>query len=87
MALAWAREWTFTRGNVADPQILAEFNSLYNQRERSDILAVVTCMDFANRIMNTLTGQYLDLDASTCELPPLEDPEQESVGARTTLEK
>ena len=61
VALAWAREWALTRGKVENAELLEEYESLYNKRERRDILAVVTAMDFANRFMNTLTGNVLEL--------------------------
>ena len=61
VALAWARDWALFRGELPDPDLVREFESLYTEKERHDILAVVTTMDFANRFMNTLTGKVLDL--------------------------
>jgi len=59
VALEWARNWALTRGKFSDRKIVAEFESLYSEQERADILAVVTVMDFANRFANTITGQVL----------------------------
>ncbi len=67
VALAWARDWALFRGEMPDAELLAEFESLYTEQERRDILAVVTAMDFANRFMNTSTGDIL--------VPPTEDSE------------
>ena len=60
VALEWARSWALTRGEVADSTVTAEFESLYTEQERRDILAVVTVMDFANRFMNSTSGEILD---------------------------
>lgn len=37
----------------------AEFEKNWTEQERADILATVTAMDFANRFMNTATGDFL----------------------------
>lgn len=68
MALAWAKDWSIFRGEQKDNDLIAEFNSLYSEQERRDIFATVTAMDFSNRCMNTLTGQYLKTDAASCDL-------------------
>jgi hypothetical protein len=67
VALAWARDWTLFRGEMPDQELVAEFESLYDEQERRDILATVVAMDFANRFMNTTTGDVL--------VPPTEDKE------------
>jgi hypothetical protein len=59
VALAWARDWASSRGKVTDPEILQEFESLYTEQERRDILAVVTLMNFANTWNNTFTRRVL----------------------------
>ena len=59
IALAWARDWTLFRGEMPDQELVAEFESSYTEQERRDILATVTAMDFANRFMNTSTGDFL----------------------------
>jgi hypothetical protein len=59
VALAWARDFAIFRGVVKDPAIVSEFEAIYDERQRRDVLAVVTAMDFANRFMNTATGDYL----------------------------
>lgn len=68
VALAWARDWTLFRGEMPDEELVAEFESLYNEQERRDILATVTAMDFANRFMNTMTGDVLDVEAAYAEV-------------------
>ena len=60
MALSWARDWTIFRGSSPDADLTAEFEALYAEQERRDIVAVLTVMDFANRFNNTVTGKYLD---------------------------
>jgi hypothetical protein len=62
VALAWARDWALFRGEMPDEELVSEFESLYNEQERRDILATVTVMDFANRFMNSTTGDVLDLE-------------------------
>jgi len=64
IALAWARDWTLFRGQMPDEELVEGFESLYTERERRDILATVTAMDFANRFMNTITGDVLDINAA-----------------------
>jgi alkylhydroperoxidase family enzyme len=59
VALEWARKWAISRGEIADNRIETEFESLYTEQERRDILAVVTVMDFANRFMNSTSGEVL----------------------------
>jgi hypothetical protein len=68
VALAWARNWTTCRGAPSDRALVTEFESLYSEQERRDILAVVTAMDLSNLLMNTLTGQYRDAEAANCKL-------------------
>ena len=63
IALAWARDWTLFKGQMPDEELVKAFESLYTEREQRDILATVTAMDFANRFMNTLTGDVLDINA------------------------
>jgi len=58
-ALSWARDWATFRGELPDQEVVEEFEQSYNEQERRDILAVVTVMDFANRFMNTTTGDFL----------------------------
>lgn len=60
MALAWARDWAIFGGSSPDPELTAEFESLYTEQQRRDITAVLTVMSFANHFMNTTTGKYLD---------------------------
>jgi alkylhydroperoxidase family enzyme len=69
VALAWARNWTVCRGAPSDRALVTEFESLYSEQERRDILAVVTAMDFSNLFMNTLTRRYRDAEAASCKLP------------------
>jgi hypothetical protein len=59
VALEWARTWALSRGEVAEGSATDEFESLYSEQERRDILAVVTTMDFANRFMNSTSGEVL----------------------------
>jgi alkylhydroperoxidase family enzyme len=74
VALAWARDWTICRGAPSDRALVAEFESLYNEQERRDILAVVTAMDFSNLFMNSLTRRYRDAGAASCRLANQERP-------------
>ena len=74
VALAWARNWTLCRGAPSDPALVTEFESLYSEQERRDILAVVTAMDFSNLFMNTLTRRYRDAEADSCKLPNPKSP-------------
>jgi hypothetical protein len=74
VALAWARDRTICRGAPSDQAIVAEFESLYIEQERRDILAVVTVMDFSNLLMNTLTGRYRDAEAASCSLTKQKSP-------------
>jgi len=60
VALEWARVWAISRGEVADSRVTAELESLYTEQERRDMLAVITAMDFANRFMNSTSGEVLD---------------------------
>jgi alkylhydroperoxidase family enzyme len=62
VALAWARDWALFRGDMPDEDLVSEFESLYTEQERRDILATVTVMDFANRFMNTTSGDVLELE-------------------------
>jgi len=73
-ALAWARNWTICRGAPSDRAQVAEFEALYSEQERRDILAVVTAIDFSNLLMNTLTGQYRDAEGASCSLRSPEGP-------------
>jgi alkylhydroperoxidase family enzyme len=57
VALAWARDWALFHGEFPDQELVREFESLYSEQQRRDILAVATVMDFANRFMNTTTGK------------------------------
>lgn len=50
------------RGEFPDQDLVREFESLYSEQQRRDLLAVVTVMDFANRWNNTMTGQVLRLE-------------------------
>ncbi len=77
VALAWARDWTLFRGEMPDEKLVQEFESLYNEQERRDILATVTAMDFANRFMNTTTGDVLDVEAEYPEVFESENSEPE----------
>jgi len=61
VALAWARDWALFRGEFPDRELVREFESLYSEQQRRDILAVATSMDFANRFNNTFTGKVLQL--------------------------
>jgi hypothetical protein len=76
VALEWARYWVLSRGEFFDKKITTEFESLYTDRERHDILAVVTAMDWANRFANTTTGKVLVLSAKASEKD--EDTDEES---------
>ncbi len=58
-ALAWARDFAVFRGEFPDPEVVERFEAHYDEQKRHDILAVVTVMDFANRFMNTATGDVL----------------------------
>ena len=62
VALAWTRDYAIFNGEFPDPQIVREFESLYTEQQRRDILAVITIMSFANRFNNTFTGQVLEVD-------------------------
>jgi hypothetical protein len=53
---------------------VAEFESLYSEQERRDILAVVTATNFSNLFMNTLTRRYRDAEAASCKLPNPKSP-------------
>jgi hypothetical protein len=59
VALAWARDWALFRGKFPDQDLVREFESLYTDQQRRDILAVVTTMAFANYWNNTFTGRVL----------------------------
>lgn len=59
--MAWARDWATFRGEMPDAELVREFETLYSEQQRRDILAVVTVMDFANRWNNTITGRVLEL--------------------------
>lgn len=48
------------KGEFPDEEVVNNFEEHYNEQERRDILAVITVMGFANRTMNTLTGDVLD---------------------------
>lgn len=74
VALAWARDWAICRGAPSDRALVAEFESLYNEQERRDILAVVTAMDFSNLFMNTITRRYRDAEAGSCGLQNPRNP-------------
>ena len=65
MALAWAREWARNRGQVTDQNLIREYESLYTEQQRRDILALCIIMDFANRWNNTFTGMVLILPTMT----------------------
>jgi hypothetical protein len=41
--------------------VVEEFESMYTEQQRRDILAVLTVMGFANRFNNTFSGKVLDL--------------------------
>jgi len=51
-AIAYAREWASTRGNVQTAEVIADFEKQYSPDERSDIIANIRIMDFANRFNN-----------------------------------
>jgi hypothetical protein len=78
VALAWARNWTICRGAPSDRALVAEFESLYSEKERRDILAVLTAVDFSNLFMNTITRQYHDAEADSCRLLSQKSPTTES---------
>jgi len=59
VALAWTRDYALFNGDFPDPEVVEDFESEYTEQERRDILAVLTIMGFANRWMNTSTGQVL----------------------------
>jgi len=61
VALAWVRDFALFRGDFPDQDVVKEFEANYTEQERRDILAVVTVMGFANRFMNTTTGEVLTL--------------------------
>ena len=77
VALAWARDWTICRGAPSDQAVVAEFESLYSEQERSHILAVVTVMDFSNLLTNTLTRQYRDSETASCRRTKQKSPTSE----------
>jgi hypothetical protein len=60
VALSWARDWTIFDGSSPDAELTAEFESLYTEEQRRDIVAVLTVMSFSNHVINTMTGKYLD---------------------------
>jgi alkylhydroperoxidase family enzyme len=68
VALEWARTWALSRGEVSDSTVTAEFESIYTEQERRDILAVVTVMDFANRFMNSTSGEVLLVDGAPAQV-------------------
>lgn len=74
-ALEWARSWAISRGAVADSEVLTEFEALYTEQERRDILAVVTVMDFANRFMNSTSGEVLLVDGTPAQERSTDDEE------------
>jgi hypothetical protein len=78
VALAWARNWTVCRGAPSDRALVTEFESLYSEQERRDILAVVTATDFSNLLMNTITRKYHDAEADSCRLLSQKSPTTES---------
>lgn len=62
VALAYARDWAVFRGYSPDDDLVKEYEALYTDQERRDLLAVLTIMDFANRTMNTITKKTLVLE-------------------------
>lgn len=69
VALAWVRDWALFRGEFPDQELVQEFESLYTEQERRDILAVATTMDFANRFNNTFTRKVLVLPEESAPSP------------------
>ncbi len=67
VALAWARDWAVFNGKTPDEELRAEFENLYTEQQRRDILAIITLQDFGNRFMNTLTGEVLEDPAARLE--------------------
>jgi hypothetical protein len=61
VALAWTRDYALFDGEFPDREVVEEFESLYTEQERRDVLAVLTVMGFANRFNNTFSGRVLDL--------------------------
>ncbi len=61
MALAWTRDYALFDGDFPDQEMVEEFESLYTEQQRRDILAVLVVMGFANRFNNTFSGKVLDL--------------------------
>ena len=53
VALMYARDYILFDGRPADEEIVREFQKLYSERERADILAMIKMMDFTNRFNNT----------------------------------
>jgi len=61
VALAWTRDYALFNREFPDEELVEEFESLYTEQQRRDILAVLTIMGFANRWNNTFTGKMLEL--------------------------
>ncbi len=63
------RDYALFRGEFPDEEVVAEFEANYNEQERRDVLAVITIMGFANKTMNTVTGDVLAEPQTAGDLP------------------
>lgn len=71
VALAFAREWAWGQGSVADSGLSREFESLYTREERGRIIKLVRMMDFFNCLGNLFIRRSWkgDPHAASCPLP------------------
>lgn len=71
VALAFAREWVWGGGTVADGDLLSEFESLYARGERARIMKLVRMMDFFNCFGNLFIRRKWRNDpcGASCPLP------------------
>ena len=53
VALMYARDYILFNGQPPDAEMVKEFEKLYSEKERADILAMIKMMDFSNRFNNT----------------------------------
>jgi len=51
-AVAYAREWAITQGNVEDAAIIENYEKHYDPKERGSIEAIIFIMNFANKFSN-----------------------------------
>jgi len=53
-AIAFARAWALTQGEIKDEAVIAEFEKHYDEREREDVLGVIRIMNLSNKTVNSI---------------------------------